>query len=125
MSKCKVLIVDDIPDNVESVSDMIREFDFDVHKAFGGKEALEQIDSFQPNIVLLDLMMPEMNGWDIIEYIRSKYDKNQMAIIVTSLLSNKDNIDECYEMGINDYVTKPIILSRLKSSVDMIQHKMQ
>ena len=122
MKKCKVLIVDDIPDNVETVSEMIQEFNFDIQKAFGGKEALEKIDSFLPNIILLDLMMPETNGWDIIEYVRSKFDKSQMAIIVTSLLSNKDNIDECYEMGVNDYITKPIIKSRLISSVDAHYH---
>ena len=113
MKKCKVLIVDDIPNNVEAVSEMIQEFDFDIQKAFNGKEAIEKIDSFLPNIILLDLMMPGTNGWDIIEYVRAKFDKSQMAIIVTSLLSNKDNIDECYEMGVNDYVTKPIIKSRL------------
>lgn len=73
-----------------------------------------------PNIILLDLMMPETNGWDIIEHVRAKYSKREMAIIVTSLLSNKDNIDECYEMGVNDYITKPIIETRLKSSVEMV-----
>lgn len=122
MKKCKVLIVDDIPNNVEAVSEMIQEFDFDIQKAFNGKEAIEKIDSFLPNIILLDLMMPGTNGWDIIEYVRAKFDKSQMAIIVTSLLSNKDNIDECYEMGVNDYVTKPIIKSRLISSVDAHSH---
>ena len=122
MKKCKVLIVDDIPNNVEAVSEMIQEFDFDIQKAFNGKEAIEKIDSFLPNIILLDLMMPGTNGWDIIEYVRSKFDKSQMAIIVTSLLSNKDNIDECYEMGVNDYVTKPIIKSRLISSVEARSH---
>lgn len=120
MKQCKVLIVDDIPDNVEAVSEMIKEFDFDIQKAYGGKEAEEKIASFVPNIILLDLMMPDTNGWDIIEQVRAKYGKREMAIIVTSLLSNKDNIDECYEMGVNDYITKPIIETRLKSSVELI-----
>lgn len=120
MKHCKVLIVDDIPDNVEAVSEMIREFDLEVEKAYSGKEAEEKIAAFVPNIILLDLMMPETNGWDIIEHVRAKYSKREMAIIVTSLLSNKDNIDECYEMGVNDYITKPIIETRLKSSVEMV-----
>ncbi len=120
MKECKVLIVDDIPDNVEAVAGMIKDFGFDVQKAYGGKEAEEKIASFVPDIILLDLMMPETNGWDIIEQVRTKYNKHEMAIIVTSLLSNKDNIDECYEMGVNDYITKPIIETRLKSSVELI-----
>ena len=63
-------------------------------------------------------MMPEVNGWDVIEHVRARYDKNEMIIIITSLLNNKDNIDECYEMGVNDYVAKPIIPGRIISSVE-------
>lgn len=118
MEKYKVLIVDDIPDNINTVTDMIKDFDLDVKTANGGKDAIELVDSFKPNIILLDLMMPGVNGWDVIDYVRSKYSKTDMAIIVVSLLSNKDNIDECYELGVNDYVIKPILKARLVSSLD-------
>lgn len=118
MEKNKVLIVDDIPENIETISEMIKDFDIDVKTANGGKEAIELIDSFKPDVILLDLMMPHVNGWDVIEHVRSKYSKSEMAIIVVSLLSNKDNIDECYELGVNDYITKPIIKARLTSSLD-------
>ena len=83
-----------------------------------GKEAIELIDSFKPDVILLDLMMPNVNGWDVIDHVRSKYSKSEMVIIVVSLLSNKDNVDECYELGVNDYMTKPIIKARLTSSLD-------
>lgn len=118
MKKNKVLIVDDIPENIETISEMIKDFDIDVKTANGGKEAIELIDSFKPDVILLDLMMPHVNGWDVIEHVRSKYSKSEMTIIVVSLLSNKDNIDECYELGVNDYITKPIIKARLTSSLD-------
>ena len=118
MSKCKVLIVDDIAENIAQVVDMLSNLDIEIKKAYGGKEAIELVETYKPNIVLLDLMMPEVNGWDVIQHIRAKYDKNEMIIIITSLLNNKDNIDECYEMGVNDYVTKPIIPARIRSSVE-------
>lgn len=118
MEKYKVLIVDDISENIDSILEMIQDFDIDVKTANGGKEAIEQIDTFTPNIILLDLMMPGVNGWDVIDHVREKYDKSQMVIIVVSLLSNKDNIDECYELGVNDYITKPIIKARLVSSLE-------
>lgn len=118
MKSCKILIVDDIPENVEAISNMIEKFNFDVKKALGGDEAIQLVDSFEPNIILLDLMMPGTNGWDVIEYVRSKYEKEKMIIIVTSLLSNHDNIDECYEMGVNDYICKPIIEHRLLNSLE-------
>lgn len=118
MEKYKVLIVDDIPENIDSLSEMLQDFDLDVKTANGGKEAIEMIDTFVPSIILLDLMMPGVNGWDVIDHVREKYDKSQMIIIVVSLLSNKDNIDECYELGVNDYITKPVLKARLTSSIE-------
>lgn len=118
MNKYKVLIVDDIPENIQTLGEMIKDFDLDVNIAEGGQEAIDIIDSCTPDIILLDLMMPRVNGWDVIDHVRKKYSKNEMVIIVVSLLNNKDNIDECYELGVNDYITKPVIKARLTSSIE-------
>ena len=118
MNKYKVLIVDDIPENIQNLGEMIKDFDLDVKIAEGGQEAIDIIDSYTPDIILLDLMMPHVNGWDVIDYVRKKYSKNEMVIIVVSLLNNKDNIDECYELGVNDYINKPVIKARLTSSIE-------
>lgn len=118
MNKYKVLIVDDIPENIQTLGEMIKDFDLDVKIAEGGQEAIDIIDTFTPDIILLDLMMPHVNGWDVIDHVREKYSKNEMVIIVVSLLNNKDNIDECYELGVNDYITKPVIKARLTSSIE-------
>lgn len=118
MNKYKVLIVDDIPENIQTLGEMIKDFDLDVKIAEGGQEAIDFIDSCTPDIILLDLMMPRVNGWDVIDHVRKKYSKNEMVIIVVSLLNNKDNIDECYELGVNDYITKPVIKARLTSSIE-------
>lgn len=118
MNKYKVLIVDDIPENIQTLGEMIKDFDLDVKIAEGGQEAINIIDSYTPDIILLDLMMPRVNGWDVIDHVREKYSKNEMVIIVVSLLSNKDNIDECYELGANDYIIKPVIKARLTSSIE-------
>lgn len=118
MNKYKVLIVDDIPENIQTLGEMIKDFDLDVKIAEGGQEAIDIIDSYTPDIILLDLMMPHVNGWEVIDYVRKKYSKNEMVIIVVSLLNNKDNIDECYELGVNDYINKPVIKARLTSSIE-------
>lgn len=118
MNKYKVLIVDDIPENIQTLGEMIKDFDLDVKIAEGGQDAIDIIDSCTPDIILLDLMMPHVNGWDVIDYVRKKYSKNEMVIIVVSLLNNKDNIDECYELGVNDYITKPVLKARLTSSIE-------
>lgn len=118
MDKYKVLIVDDIPENIQNLGEMIKDFDLDVKIAEGGQEAINIIDTYTPDIILLDLMMPRVNGWDVIDHVRKKYSKNEMVIIVVSLLSNKDNIDECYELGANDYIIKPVIKARLTTSIE-------
>ena len=118
MNKYKVLIVDDIPENIQTLGEMIKDFDLDMKIAEGGQEAIDIIDSCTPDIILLDLMMPRVNGWDVIDHVRKKYSKNEMVIIVVSLLNNKDNIDECYELGVNDYITKPVIKARLTSAIE-------
>lgn len=118
MDKCRVLIVDDIPDNVHALTEMLEDMDLDIKEVNGGKDAIKEVDDFHPHIILLDLMMPAVNGWDVIDYVRKKYNKNEMVIIVTSLLSNKDNIDECYELGVNDYIVKPVLKARLRSSME-------
>lgn len=78
-SKCKVLVVDDIHENIELVADMLKGLDVEIQKADGGAKAIELVDSYQPNIILLDLMMPQVNGWDVIKYVRASYDKSEMA----------------------------------------------
>lgn len=70
MNKYKVLIVDDIPENIQTLGEMIKDFDLDVKIAEGGQDAIDIIDSYTPDIILLDLMMPHVNGWDVIEHVR-------------------------------------------------------
>ncbi len=119
MDKLRVLVVDDISTNVMLVSAIIKKLSTTVETAESGEEALEKIESFKPQIVLLDLMMPDINGWDLIKAIREKYTKEQMAIIVTSAITDHDNITECYDMGVNDYVAKPIVPDRLLNTIQI------
>ena len=55
---------------------MLKGLDVEIQKADGGAKAIELVDSFQPNIILLDLMMPQVNGWDVIKHVRASYDGN-------------------------------------------------
>lgn len=117
MDKLRILIVDDIPTNVKLISAIIKKQNTEFETAENGKEALEKVESFKPQIVLLDLMMPDVSGWDIIKAIREKYTKEQIAIIVTSAITDHDNITECYDLGVNDYVAKPIVPDRLLNTI--------
>lgn len=119
MENYKILIVDDIPTNVTLIAAIIKKLNAEYETAESGTEAIEKVESFTPNIVLLDLMMPDVDGWDVIRYIRERYTKEQMAIIVTSAITDHDNITECYDLGVNDYVAKPIVPDRLLNTIEI------
>lgn len=109
MENYKILIVDDIPTNVALIAAIIKKATANYEIAETGEDAINKIDTYRPDIILLDLMMPGVDGWDIIKHVREKYSKDEMVIIVTSAITDHDNITECYNMGINDYVAKPIV----------------
>ena len=119
MDNYKILIVDDVPTNVTLIVAIIKKLNVEYDTAENGEDALKKIETFKPNIVLLDLMMPDISGWDVIKTIREKYSKEQLAIIVTSAITDHENITECYDMGVNDYVAKPIVPDRLLNTIQI------
>lgn len=119
MEDLRILIVDDIPTNVALIAAIIKKLNAKQETAGNGEEALSLIDSFKPHIVLLDLMMPGIDGWDIIKAIREKYSKEQMAIIVTSAITDYETITECKNNGVDDFITKPIMPDKLLNSIQL------
>lgn len=119
MEDLRILIVDDIPTNVALIAAIIKKLNARQETAGNGEEALSLIDSFKPHIVLLDLMMPGIDGWDIIKAIREKYTKEQMAIIVTSAITDYETITECKNNGVDDFITKPIMPDMLLNSIQL------
>ena len=119
MDNYKILIVDDVPTNVTLIAAIIKKLNVEYDTAENGEDAVKKIETFKPNIVLLDLMMPDISGWDVIKTIREKYSKEQLAIIVTSAITDHENITECYDMGVNDYVAKPIVPDRLLNTIQI------
>lgn len=119
MEDLRILIVDDIPTNVALIAAIIKKLNARQGTAGNGEEALSLVDSFKPHIVLLDLMMPGIDGWDIIKAIREKYSKEQMAIIVTSAITDYETITECKNNGVDDFITKPIMPDMLLNSIQL------
>lgn len=118
MENCKILIVDDISTNVTLISTIIRKkLGAEYDTALSGEEALEKIETFKPQIIILDLMMPGTDGWDVIRAVRAKYAKDEMAIIVTSAITDGVNVAECYDLGVNDYLEKPIVQEALLTTI--------
>lgn len=119
MEDLRILIVDDIPTNVALIAAIIKKLNVRQETAGNGEEALSLIDSFKPHIVLLDLMMPGIDGWEIIKATREKYSKEQMSIIVTSAITDYETITECKDIGVDDFITKPIMPDMLLNSIQL------
>lgn len=117
LSKYKVLVVDDVPLNQLVVEKMLVKFGMKVTKASNGLDALEKIRAAIPDLVLLDLMMPVMDGFDFLRIARSKPELASLKIIVLSALNSTEDIVRGYNAGANDFITKPIIYEKLISSI--------
>ena len=100
----RVMIIDDEPDTVTLLKLIFQREGFDVSGALSGSEALEKLQAVQPSLILLDLMMPEMDGWETYDRLRQFVDT---PVIVISALGQSEHIVRALNMGVDDYVTKP------------------
>lgn len=116
-TQVKILIVDDIPLNVLLIDKMLAKFKFHILKANSGADALRIIEEEKPHILLLDLMMPGMDGYQVTEQVRRTITKEQMPIVILSALNANDDVNRAMALGANDFITKPVMMERLHNCV--------
>src|SRR5580692_3524739 len=104
----RILIVDDISDNRTILQRRFQRQGFEVVEADSGLKALELIDSQEFDLVLLDVMMPGIDGVETLKRIRSQKSASALPVIMVTAKSESDNIVDALEQGANDYVTKPV-----------------
>lgn len=119
-SNKKVLIVDDEPDIVEIVSFNLIKEGYKIETAKNGIEAIEKVQTFHPDLVLLDIMMPKMTGIEACQIIRSKPEFNDTLIIFLTALSDEASQINGLETGADDYISKPISPKVLVSRVNAV-----
>lgn len=100
----KLLVIDDEPDTVMLLKHILLREGFDVAGAANGKEALTKLNEVHPSLILLDMMMPEMDGWQTIDKVQEISD---VPIIILSAMNQTDSIIRALQMGADDYITKP------------------
>lgn len=99
-----VLVIEDDPDTLLLLKHILRSGGFNVMGAFSGSEALKKIAEIKPDLIMLDLMMPDMDGWETYHYLRQMTDT---PVMVISAIGDKEDIVRALRMGVDDYVTKP------------------
>jgi two-component system sensor histidine kinase/response regulator len=118
-----VLIVDDNSNNVKIIAITLRELNYKLVIATSGQSAIEMVDKTRPDLVLLDIMMPGMDGYETCEIIKSKKENENLPIIFLTALNDKGNIIRGFEVGGVDYITKPFnkeeLISRVKTHLEL------
>ena len=104
----RVLVVDDIELNRSMLSRRLERRGFEVELAEGGQEALEMIRERTYDIVLLDIMMPEVSGYDVLEEVRKDKTPLELPIIMATAKDQGEDVVSAFKLGANDYITKPI-----------------
>ncbi len=116
-SQYNVLAVDDIPLNLLLVEKMLARFNFQMRTARGGQEALDAVSALKPDLILLDIMMPGMDGFEVIKRLKSSPETDDIKILVLSALNSTEDVVKGLSMGASDFITKPIIMEKLLNCV--------
>ncbi len=106
-SEYKVLIVDDVPMNVMLVQAVLKKEGYTLLTCDNGIKALRIANEKHPNLILLDIMMPEMDGYEVLQHLKSNPETTDIPVIIMSALSDMQSIVKGYQLGATEYVTKP------------------
>jgi sigma-B regulation protein RsbU (phosphoserine phosphatase) len=122
MTEPKILIVDDEPFNVDYLEQELDELDYATVSASNGQEALEKISSESPDLVLLDIMMPVMDGFEVLTRLKADVNTRDIPVIVISANSDLKSVVRGIELGAEDYLPKPfepaLLKARISSSLE-------
>jgi DNA-binding response OmpR family regulator len=115
--RSRILVVEDDQDTAYLLKQILRHAGFDVLSASNGKEALTKVNLSFPDLVVLDLLMPEMDGWETMERLRQV---SSTPVIVLTALANKENVVDCLQKGADDYLTKPFFKGEVVARVNAV-----
>ena len=114
----KILVVDDEKNIRLVVGKSLEKAGFDVYYAVDGVQAVEKANDINPNLVLLDLRLPKMNGFLVLEALKSDTSTEDIPVIILSALSEEDDVQKVISLGAEDFLVKPISQSDLLAAVE-------
>jgi len=117
MGKFLVLVVDDVEENLRLIGQMLQPLDLDISFARSGEKTLYLLETITPDLIILDIMMPGMDGFELCERLLSSPKTGEIPIIFVSAKSNIDDIVKGLRLGARDYITKPFIREELIARV--------
>lgn len=123
LDNVSILIVDDTETNVRLLGHVLKKAGYETMEAFSGQEAISQVKKQQPDIILLDVMMPEMSGFEVCEHLKKESEYKDIPVIFLSALTETDSKVKGFSVGGVDYITKPFqrqeVLARIELHVKL------
>ncbi|HEY9694080.1 MAG TPA: hybrid sensor histidine kinase/response regulator [Oculatellaceae cyanobacterium] len=121
-----ILIVDDEPENFDIIRLLLLKEKYNLHYATGGQEALNILESISPDVILLDVMMPEMDGLEVCKQIKANTNWQHIPIIIVTALNSKEDLARCLDAGADDFLSKPVSGIELRARIrSMLRIKKQ
>ncbi len=117
-TETSILIVDDVPINLQVLVNILREKSYKISVATSGEKALEMVERFLPDLILLDVMMPEMDGFEVCQKLKEDEKTRDIPVIFLTAKTEKEDIIKGFGLGAVDYVTKPFNKAELLARVD-------
>jgi CheY-like chemotaxis protein len=123
----RILIADDIATNAELLKDYLDDSGYELSIASDGEQTLQQVASWKPDLILLDIMMPRISGFEVCKRLRADPATRDIAILMVTALDQPSDIERAVEAGTDDFVTKPInkgdLLRLVRALLDSRKHK--
>ncbi|MBH0038234.1 MULTISPECIES: response regulator [unclassified Pseudoalteromonas] len=117
MALTKILAVDDEPFNLEIIEEILEELDFELQVAASGPECLSMVEGYMPQVILLDVSMPQMNGYEVCKALKANPNTAHIIVMFVSARGTVEERMEGYSVGAEDYIVKPFGHDELKSKL--------
>ena len=114
----KIVIIEDEPDTAEMYAEMMRISGYEVVKYYGGLSAVAHLGDQDTDAVILDLMMPDLSGLEVLNYIKEKPDLSDLPVIIVSAKTMPEDVEKGLKAGAVAYLTKPVSFADLKVAID-------
>jgi two-component system, sensor histidine kinase and response regulator len=126
MNQPSILVVDDQPDNFDVIETLLSEQNYLLHYAASGEEAIASLNLFQPDVILLDVMMPGTDGIEVCQQIKAIPKWQPVPIIMVTALTAKEDLARCLKSGAEDFISKPVNAVELRARIhSMLRIKQQ
>lgn len=121
-----IFVIDDEPDNFDVIEVLLDGKNYQLHYAPSGQQALNRLNNFQPDVILLDVMMPDLDGMEVCQRIKANLQWQMIPIIMVTALTDKEDLAQCLAVGADDFISKPVngveLRARIHSMLRIKQH---